>query len=25
MWIYGRNPVLEAAREGGVRRVLVAR
>ncbi|WP_457637220.1 23S rRNA (guanosine(2251)-2'-O)-methyltransferase RlmB [Oceanithermus sp.] len=25
MWIYGRNPVLEALREGGVRRVLVAR
>ncbi len=25
MWIYGRNPVLEAAREGEVRRVLVAR
>ncbi|GAB5602970.1 23S rRNA (guanosine(2251)-2'-O)-methyltransferase RlmB [Thermus sp. FJN-A] len=25
MWIYGRNPVLEALREGRVRRVLVAR
>ena len=25
MWIYGRRPVLEAAKEGRVRRLLVAR